>query len=125
MSLKAVIQFINKTDDVEKGVGKFVNVAVQKSLLVMERNIKVNTPVQEGHLRRSISNRMIDFFNGEVFTNPVSGNVETKYALFVEFGTKFMAPRAMFRKGAAQSQEKIQEIFKDEAENVLSEVRGV
>ena len=125
MSLKAVVKFSNGTKQLETGAGEFVNNAVNKAILVMERNVKVNTPVLHGHLKRSIASRMTGFGQGEVFTNPIEGGVEINYAIHVEYGTKHMAPRAMFRKGIEQSKEKIMEIFADEAKKVTVSISGV
>lgn len=136
--LKAVIQFIDHSDSVESGIGKFIDRAVSKSILVMERNVKNNTPVHHGYLRRSIASKKTGFGQGEVFTNPI-GNVteatskkkgiaRTKpvsYAVFVEYGTRHMAPRAMFRKGVADSEKQIQDIFKQEAKTVHDSAKGV
>lgn len=131
MSLKASITFKNFRPGLEQGVGRFIDRAIEKSILVMERNIKVNTPVRHGYLRRSITSKKTGFGKGEVFTNPIGsvtkqtatkkGIAKTKavsYAVFVEFGTRFMAPRAMFRKGVGQSQKQIKQIFAEEAKNV-------
>lgn len=126
--LKALLNYKSYVPQTEKSIGEFIDVAVEKALAVMERNIKVETPVRHGYLRRSIANRKTGFGKGEVFTNPI-GNVtkgtakkrgisqhkEVNYAVFVEYGTRYMAPRAMFRKGVAQSEDRIKEIFKNEA----------
>ena len=127
MALKAIIKFINNVPKVENGIAQFIDRAVSKSVLVMERNIKVFTPVRTGHLRRSISSRKTGFGKAEVFSNPtisitskgVKKSKEVNYAQFVEYGTRFMAPRAMFRKGAESSEQQIKAIFKDEAKNVV------
>ena len=126
--MKAVLEFKSYRPSVEKGIGIFVNRAVEKSIKVMEKNVKVETPVKHGYLRRSITSIMTGFGKGEVFTNPVSSvtkatskrkgislHKEVSYAIFVEYGTRFMAPRAMFRKGVGKSQKQIKQIFRDEA----------
>ena len=69
---KATVSFKSYTKEVETGIGKKLNLGVQKSLAVLEGAVKVNTPVRHGHLRRSISNHMTDDFSGEVFTGAVS-----------------------------------------------------
>lgn len=126
--LKAILNYKSYVPQTEKSIGEFVNVAVEKSLAIMERNIKVNTPVLHGYLRRSITSKMTGFGKGEVFTNPIgsvtkgtakkkgiSQHNEVSYGVFVEYGTKHMAPRAMFRKGVAQSENQIKDTFKTEA----------
>lgn len=112
--LKASVKFDNNTDQAITGIGKNISIAVQKSLAVLDRNIKVNTPVRDGTLRRSITQRLLNPFAGEIYTAPLMDGKEVNYAVHVEYGTKYMAPRAMFRKGVAQSEEKIQQIFDEE-----------
>lgn len=112
--LKATVKFDNHTDEALTGIDRNTSVAVQKSLAVMERNIKVNTPIRHGTLARSITQKMNSPYEGEVFTQPVMDGLEVNYAKFVEYGTRHMAPRAMFRKGVAQSEARIQDIFDEE-----------
>lgn len=119
--LKATIEFLNFRAPVENRIQKFVENAVGKSVLVMERNIKANTPVREGHLRRSIVSRVTGLGRGEVRTQAVEGGREIDYAKYVEFGTMHMAPRAMFRKGVRQSEDQIKDIFRNEAWRVERE----
>ena len=119
MSLKATLTFKDNTPKFLGDAGKFITRAVAKSIAIMDRNIKVNTPVKEGHLRRSISNKMTSETAGEVYTAPVEGGKEVNYAIYVEYGTKYMAPRAMFRKGVEQSEDQIKQAFTDEARSVL------
>lgn len=123
--LKASLIFKNNRINTESEVGKFIDRSVKKSARVMERNIKVNTPVKEGHLKRSITTRDVSYGNSEVFNAPVEGGKEINYALFIEYGTKYIAPRAMFRKGVAQSEEKIKQIFSEEAKKVHDSIKGV
>lgn len=123
MSLKAIIKYVSHKDEVEAKLEGFINRAVDKSTKVMERNIKAFTPVRHGHLRRSITSKMTGFGQGEVFTNPVvstsrggkQAHTEVNYAVYVEYGTRYMAPRAMFRKGVEASLAAIEQIFKREA----------
>lgn len=120
--LKAIVKFINGTDAFEGQAAAFVERSVNRATKVMERNVKVNTPVQEGHLRRSIRSRMTGQFSGEVYNEAVEGGKTINYAAFVEYGTAHMAPRAMFRKGVAQSEEQIKAIFGEEARKLKSTV---
>lgn len=121
MALKITVSFNKLSGKIEKGVGRFVDRAVQKSVKVMERNVKVNTPVKDGHLRRSIRSRKTGFGQGEVYNEAVEGGREIHYAIYQEYGTKHIAPRAMFRKGVAQSEKKIKEIFAEEAAKLRDE----
>lgn len=126
MSLKAIFNYKDFTPQVLTGVGKFIDRAVEKSLAVMELNIKQNTPVKTGTLKRSITSKKTTFGKGEVFTNPniritragKKMHADLNYAIHVEYGTRYMAPRAMFRKGVEQSEERIKQIFAEEARDV-------
>lgn len=84
----------------------------------MTRNVKVATPVKEGHLKRSIADRMTSPFSGEVYSGATEGGKEINYAVFIEYGTRYIAPRAMFRKGVAASEDQIMQIFADQARAV-------
>lgn len=130
--LKATLKFISHKDEVESQLEAFVDRAVDKSTKVMERNIKAFTPVRHGHLRRSITSKMTGFGQGEVFTNPVVSSTqggkqshkEVSYGVYVEYGTRFMAPRAMFRKGVEASLAAIEQIFKREARETKDKLTG-
>lgn len=114
MDIKASIKFDNHTDEAVKNIGKNISVAVEKSLIVMDKNIKINTPVKHGTLKRSINYRMKNNLEGEVSTASFVDGKEVNYAVYLEYGTRHMAPRAMFRKGVAQSETDIDKIFSDE-----------
>lgn len=121
-TLKATINFLNHRPAVEKGIVQgFLERAVGRSILVMERNIKANTPVREGHLRRSIFSKVTGLGKGEVRTAATEGGKQIDYAVHVEYGTRHQAPAAMFRKGTAQSEQQIKEIFSYEAYRVAKE----
>lgn len=132
MALKAIVEFINHKSDVQASIESFINRAVDKSTKVMERNIKVFTPVKHGYLKRSITSKMTGFGKGEVFTNPVASltrkgktaHKEVSYGVYVEYGTRHMAPRAMFRKGVAASEDQIKQIFTDEAKATKDKFAG-
>lgn len=117
--LKATLKFKSYVKDRESDIANVIERSVGKALLVMERNIKVNTPIRTGTLARSITSRKTGFGKGEVHTASIDGGKEINYAVFVEYGTQHQAPRGMFRKGVAQSEEKIQQIFAEEAKNAV------
>ena len=117
MSLKALIKFNNKTSEANSEIHDFVDRAVGKATLTAQRNVMSETPVVHGNLRRSIQSRFPGFGKGEVFSS-TNGKVDVGYAVFVEYGTKYFAPRAMFRKGIEKSKDEIKKIFSDEAKNV-------
>lgn len=118
--LKATVDFINNRPSVEKELDAFIDRAAGRSVLVMERNIKANTPVREGHLKRSIFSRKTGFGQAEVRTQATEGGKQIDYAVYVEYGTVHQAPAAMFRKGVAASEEQIKEIFNYEAWRVAN-----
>lgn len=122
MSLKAIVSFVSGRSQFEGEAAKAVKKAVEKSVLLMELNIKLNTPVITGNLKRSIASKA-DGFSGMAFSAAVSGGEEINYAKFVEYGTAHMAPRAMFRKGIAQSEERIKSIISGELRNVKVNIR--
>lgn len=131
--IKATVTFNNKTKLVNSIVSKLIDSAVDTGSKIMERNIKVRTPVITGHLRRSITSKKTGFAKAEVFTNPVSSVTRKKvkqskditYAKYVEYGTKHMAPRAMFRKGVADSEEQIKQVFKKAGQDLYNGNIGV
>jgi len=118
MAFKASITFKSNKSAVQKELERFVDRATKKSARVMERNIKVETPVKTGMLRRSIASRDVAWGKSEVYSGAVVGGAQVDYAVHVEYGTRYQAPRAMFRKGVANSEPRIKEIFRDEAKKV-------
>ena len=128
MGLKATLKYISHLNVVNREIGKFITRAVDRSSKVMERNVKAQMHkgwgVQDGHLRRSIHSRMTSKTSGEVYNEATEGGREINYAVHVEYGTRHMAPRAMFRRGVAESEPRIKEIFKEEARKVHDKASG-
>lgn len=122
MSLKAIVTFVSGRSQFEGAAAKAVKQAVEKSVLLMEANTKLNTPVITGNLRRSIASQA-NGFSGFVYSAAQAGGEEVNYAKFVEYGTAHMAPRAMFRKGVAQSEERIKSIISGELRDVKVNIR--
>jgi HK97 gp10 family phage protein len=123
MSIQAIVTFVSGRSQFEGEAAKAIERAVQKGVKVMEANIKKNTPVRTGTLRRSIHSQMTGRFSGAAFSASVDGGKEVNYAKHVEYGTKNMAPRAMFRKGVAQSEATIQSLITGEMRNVKVNIR--
>lgn len=117
--LKATVDFNNKTPETGISIGKAISRAVTRSLAVMEGNIKKNTPIRTGTLARSITAKETGFGKGEVHTAPLADGREIDYAVHVEYGTVHQAPRGMFRKGVAQSEQRIEQIFAEELDKVV------
>jgi HK97 gp10 family phage protein len=123
MSIRAIVTFVSGRSQFEGEAAKAISRAVQKGVAIMEANIKKNTPVQTGTLRRSIHSQMTGMFSGAAFSSSTEGGKEVSYAKHVEYGTRNMAPRAMFRKGVAQSEDKIKSLITGEMRNVKVNIR--
>lgn len=98
-------------------IASAVGKAVEKATLIMERNIKVEATTsfkqRTGNLRRSIRGRYLGGGQGEVGVNPVREGADVNYAKFLEYGTRYIVPRAFMRRGANRSIPAINRIFKD------------
>lgn len=126
--LKATVKFFDNKPAIERGSAAFVRKAVRRSSRAMERFIKLQARDSfnqiTGHLRRSITaHETTGFAEAEVRINPVREGADVNYALFLEYGTKHIAPRAFIRKGVDASKGKIQSIFKEEARKFASKAR--
>lgn len=95
----------------------------------MERNIKQEATTafvqRTGNLRRSIrayTGKDLPFGTAEVRINPIREGADVNYGLYLEFGTRFIAPRAFIRRGAGISRKDIKFIFAKEAKNVRTNV---
>lgn len=139
--LKASVIYRDNFKHVESEVLKFVDRAVKKSAFQMERDIKeVATQViyknrskeaakkykVTGHLRRSIRavTQNMPFGSAEVGVNPVREGADTNYAVHLEYGTRYIAPRAFIRKGIGIAKKKIPAIFAEEAKKAKDNVRN-
>lgn len=111
--MKVSIKFNNKTNQVITEMVKQVDLGVKKSTRVAERNIKIMTPVVTGTLRRSIHSRDIKLAESEVYSAETADGKIVEYAEYVEYGTIHFAPRAMFRKGIAMSENEIERIMNE------------
>lgn len=100
---------IKNLDEIEKmfrkAPGKMldgIHKAIQKSILIIERNAKREAPVNKGTgggtLRQSIKSRMVGKATGEV-------SVEAKYAVFVHEGTRAHVIRPLRMKALANTRE--------------------
>lgn len=129
MSLRALITLKSATPEFEKETRSFIDRAVLKSAALMERNIKISATnsfqQRTGNLRRSITHRKVEFGKAEVGVNPVREGADTNYAIYLEYGTKYITPRAFIRKGIGMSQKAIKQIFSDEAKATLNKTKGV
>lgn len=95
------VKFTDNTDKFLDDFRRGAIVGVGKGAVLLETNVRKNTPVLTGNLRGSIAWDERVRETGSGFSAKTGTNVE--YAEFVEFGTEKQAPRAMFRKGADES----------------------
>jgi len=83
--------------DIDKNLQRII----KESLDVLEKNIKVETPVDTGRLQASITTDA-----NRVYTD------STEYASYVEYGTSKQSPAAYMRRGLQISIEEINNIVK-------------
>lgn len=88
--------------------------AIQSSIFTIERDSKLNTPVDTGRLRASHQS-MFSLLRGEVGTH-------TNYDFFVHYGTKYIKARPYLLEAVESNEEKIQRFFTDAVDNVLNEI---
>lgn len=81
---------------------------VEKAAFELEARAKLEVPVDTGNLRNSIRTT---FENGG-FTGVVATNVE--YAIYVEYGTRFMTARPYFTPAVEQVKASFERAIKDE-----------
>lgn len=130
MSFKSVVKFLDNKDTTLKIVGQFVTKAVGKSALLMEQNVKTVARTafvqRTGHLGRSIraNYKNQPFGKAEIQINPIREGEDINYALYLEYGTKYITPRAFIRKGVGISKKGIKNIFAEEAKKQKDIVRG-
>lgn len=93
---------------------KELNTAIKKSVLTIQRQSMINTPVLTGRLRASTASIFGDL-KGEVGTH-------TDYDIFVHEGTRFMKARPYLRDAVEESNEVVEEFFTKAVDNVLSDI---
>ncbi len=81
--------------------------AMRDSTLLVTRYAKINSPVDTGRLRASITPSVSSM--KETVTGIVGSNV--KYAPYVELGTKFMKPRKYLQRALEQAMDYIKTRF--------------
>lgn len=93
MKLKGLDKFMDAIDDMERTINSDVKDVFKDNALFMEGQAKSLTPVDTGHLRRSITTE--DRSSGNKIEYEVhTGAVE--YAEFVEVGTSSQAAQPYF-----------------------------
>lgn len=131
MPLKATVKYLNNKPQTLKEMGKFVTRAVTRSAFLMEAEIKLSATnsftQRTGHLRRSVraKTKGEEFGKAEVGINPVREGADVNYAIHLEYGTKYIAPRAFIRKGVGKTKKKMPKIFAEEAKKAKDKIVGV
>jgi len=93
---------------------KYVNKAIARSLLKVERDSKLNTPVDTGYLRASHTTRLLNL-KGEV--EPMA-----KYAIYVHEGTRFMRPRPFLLEAVNDNEKFVQDEFEKAMQDVFDDI---
>ena len=96
---------LKKNLAVRKEVELKMDADIKKVIPLLETAIRNRTPVKTGNLKGGIVGRPTGFARGEVATN-------VPYAEYVEYGTVKMGPRAMFRQGANDIEQRGMDVFK-------------
>lgn len=95
-------------------VGKYLDRAIKKAIIRVGRASRIKTPVDTGRLRASTR---------ETF-RPLYGDVGTytNYDIFVHEGTRYMKGRPFMRLAVEQEQQNVENDFKVELDNALSDI---
>jgi HK97 gp10 family phage protein len=80
-----------------------------KACLLVERDAKINAPVDTGRLRSSITNRL-EIEEGQL-VGIIGTNVE--YAAYQEFGTSVMPAHPFLYPALESNKEKIKDLLKE------------
>jgi len=117
---KVIKNYSNAPQFLENELGK----ALEKSLLVIEKNVKVRTPVDTGRLRSSIGNENESEGWKWVKKNLASIGTRVEYAYHVEV-TKMrhrVGEAGYFSKGVKASVEQIHKFFVDGINNLVRNI---
>lgn len=91
-----------------------LNIGIRKTLLMVERESRILTPVDTGRLRASHRTVFRDLY-GEVGTH-------TNYDLFVHEGTRYMRPRPYLRNAVTQSANQINLFMTEAVQSTLNTI---
>ncbi len=96
-------------DERLKEISTQLKKGMTKACLLVERDAKINSPVDTGRLRSSITNRL------EVEENQLVGIVGTnvEYASFQEFGTSKMPAHPFLFPALEANKSRIKDLLKD------------
>ena len=93
---------------------KELNKAIRTSIIAIEGQSKLNSPVLTGRLRASHAS-LFSNLRGETGPN-------TNYAIFVHEGTRYMKARPFLLEAVKTQENKIEQNFKDAVQNVLDKI---
>lgn len=93
---------------------RYVNKAIARSLIQIERSSKMNAPVRTGYLRASHTTRLSNL-RGEI--EPMA-----KYAIYVHEGTRFMRSRPFLFDAVKDNEKFVEDEFEKAVQNVLDDI---
>lgn len=91
-----------------------LNTAIKKSILMVERESRILTPVDTGRLRASHRSVFRDMY-GEVGTH-------THYDIFVHDGTRYMRARPYLKNAVQSANFQIQSFFTQSVQDTLNKI---
>lgn len=91
-----------------------LNLAIRKSILMVERESRILTPVDTGRLRASHRSIFRDMY-GEVGTH-------THYDVFVHSGTRYMRARPYLKNAVQAANFQIQSFFTQSVQDTLNTI---
>ena len=94
--------------------------SIRKATNLVQRDAKLNVPVDSGNLRRSIQARTSTSpqgIQGEVFTN-------CEYAAYVEYGTRNAAAQPYLYPALNQNNQEIDAMIKQDLRNAIQRAGG-
>lgn len=103
---------MSKFDDAIRDLLQKREKTMKKACLMVEAEAKLRSPVDTGHLRRSITHEVES--DNEKTVGRVGTNVE--YAIWVEKGTSKTPAQPFLIPSVEENQDKIQDIFRKELE---------
>lgn len=91
-----------------------LNVAIRKSIFVVQAQSMRNTPVKTGRLRASTSTAF----------SPLKGEVGThvNYDVFIHFGTRFMKARPFLQQAVDSENAQVQTFFEEAVESTMGQI---
>lgn len=91
-----------------------LNVAIRKSFVSIERDSRINTPVDTGRLRSSHRTFFRDMY-GELSTNVF-------YSIFVHEGTRYMKSRPFMRMAVEKNEGNVNKFMVEAVDKTLNEI---